>query len=127
MDAATPRKAVIPSAPPVPTVIVVGCPADLVQICQDAGVRHGVTVRECDLRSIRSVTATCQPFAVIVTEDLYQFDPEMLDAVVRQGAASLMRIGIEEAEDDSARRLLVEAIFESAATGPGSGVRPILG
>jgi hypothetical protein len=106
-------------------VIVVGCPADFIAICQDAGVRHGVAVRACDLRSIREVTATSQAFAVIVTEDLYQFDPEVFDAVVRQGAASLMRIGIEEAEDDGARRLLVEAIFESAATGPGSGVRPL--
>lgn len=127
MDASTPRKAVLPSAPPAPTVIVVGCPAAFIAACQDAGARHGVRVRECDLRSLRAAAATAQPFAVIVTEDLYRFDPEVFDAAVRQGAASLVRIGPREAEDDGARRLLVEAIVESAATAPGSGLRPLLG
>lgn len=127
MDASTLRKAVLPSAPPAPMVIVVGCPAAFLATCQDAGARHGVGVRECDLRSLRAAMATSQPFAVIVMEDLYRFDPEVFDVTVRQGGTSLMRIGLREAEDDSARRLLIEAIFESAATGPGSGVRPTLG
>jgi hypothetical protein len=108
-------------------VLVAGCPADFMATCGEAGARLGVAVRECDLRSIRAVIATLQPFAVLVMEELYQSDPGAFDAVIREMPTSLLRIESHDVRTDEARKLLVSAIFESAATGPGSGVRPILG
>jgi hypothetical protein len=121
-----PRQTVVPSAPPTPLVLVVGCPAEFVGTCREAGARLGVAVRECDVRSIRTAVGLSQPFAVIVTEDLYQFDPEAFDTVARQVPASLVRIDSKHAREENVRELLVNAVFESAA-GRGSGVRPILG
>ncbi|WP_437673136.1 hypothetical protein [Sorangium sp. So ce131] len=125
MDELKPRRAVVPSAPPVPLVVVAGCPADFVAECRDAAVRFGVLVRECDLRSLRALMASSQPYALIVMEDLYRFDPGAFDAFVRQTPASLLRIDAGEAQDPEARRLLVDAIFESAAAEPSSGIRPL--
>jgi hypothetical protein len=126
MDAAKPRQVVVPSAPPPPLVLVIGCPATFVASCHESGGRLGVVVKECDLRSIRAAVSVSQPFAVIVTEDVYQSDAGTFDEVVRQAPASLVRLDSKHAAD-AASELLVDAIFESAATGPGSGVRPILG
>jgi hypothetical protein len=125
-DGTKPRKAVVPNAPPAPLVIVAGCPAELVAICREAGARLGVTVRECDLRSLRPTIAASQPYAVIVMEDLYRFDREAFDSITRQAPASLVRIDRREAQDEAARRLLIDAIIESAATEPSSGIRSIL-
>ncbi|XXY53599.1 hypothetical protein WME91_20915 [Sorangium sp. So ce269] len=125
-DGTKPRKAVVPSAPPIPLVIVAGCPAEFVAVCREVGARLGVAVRESDLRSLRATIIASQPYAVLVTEELYRFDPESFDAVIRQAPASLVRIDRLEAHDDVARRLLIDAIFESAATEPSSGIRSIL-
>ncbi|WP_437753919.1 hypothetical protein [Sorangium sp. So ce1389] len=125
-DGTKPRKAVVPSAPPIPLVIVAGCPAEFVDVCREVGARLGVAVRECDLRSLRPTIIASQPYAVLVTEELYRFDPESFGTVIRQAPASLVRIDRLEAHDDVARRLLIEAIFESAATEPSSGIRSIL-
>ena len=94
--------------------------------CREAGARLGVTVRECDLRSLRPTIAASQPYAVIVMEDLYRFDREAFDSITRQAPASLVRIDRREAQDEAARRLLIDAIIESAATEPSSGIRSIL-
>ncbi|WP_437587838.1 hypothetical protein [Sorangium sp. So ce1000] len=125
-DGTKPRKAVVPSAPPAPLVIVAGCPAELVAACREAGARLGVAVRECDLRSLRPTIAASQPYAILVVEELYRFDREAFDSVTRQVPASLVRIDRQEAHDEAARRLLIDAIFESAATEPSSGIRSIL-
>ncbi|WP_437276818.1 hypothetical protein WME90_37030 [Sorangium sp. So ce375] len=125
-DGTKPRKAVVPNAPPAPLVIVAGCPAELVAACREAGARLGVTVRECDLRSLRPTIAASQPYAVIVMEDLYRFDREAFDSITRQAPASLVRIDRREVQDEAARRLLIDAIIESAATEPSSGIRSIL-
>lgn len=121
-----PRMAVVPSAPPIPLVIVAGCPAEFVAVCQEVGARFGVAVRECDLRSLRPTIAASQPYAVIVTEELYRFDAGSFDAVIRQAPASLVRVDRREASDDGRRRLLIEAVFESAANEPSSRIRSIL-
>ncbi|MGK3999986.1 hypothetical protein [Sorangium sp. So ce1024] len=121
-----PRKAVVPSAPPIPLVIVAGCPAEFVAACREVGARLGVAVRECDLRSLRPTITASQPYAVIVTEDLYRFDTGSFDAVIRQAPASLVRIDRWEAGADERRRLLIEAVFESAASERSSGIRSIL-
>ncbi|AUX36379.1 MULTISPECIES: hypothetical protein [Sorangium] len=125
-DGTKPRRAVVPSAPPIPLVIVAGCPAEFVAVCREVGAQLGVAVRECDLRSLRPTIAASQPYAVIVTEDLYRFEPASFDAIIRQAPASLVRIDSREAHDDAMRRLLIDAIFESAAAEPGSGIRAIL-
>ena len=84
-----------------------------------------MAVRECDLTSVRAAAALARPFAIIVPEDLYQFDPGEFDAISRAAAASLIRLDVRDMDPAlGAQRLLVDAIFESAATGPGSGVRP---
>ncbi|WP_437732041.1 hypothetical protein [Sorangium sp. So ce1335] len=125
-DGTKPRKAVVPSAPPIPLVIVAGCPAELVAVCREVGARLGVAVRECDLRSLRSAIAASQPYAIIVTEELYRFDAGSFDTVIRQTPASLVRLDHREASDEGMRRLIIDAIFESAATEPSSGIRSIL-
>lgn len=127
MDVPKPRKAVVPGAPPAPLVIVAGAPAELVATCRDAGARLGVAVRESDLRSLRAIAAASPPYAIVVMEDLYRFDPAPFDAVARTAPASLVRLDHREANDPEVRRLLIEAIFESAATDAGSKVRPLRG
>lgn len=125
-DGTKPRKAVVPSAPPIPLVIVAGCAAEFVAVCREVGARLGVAVRECDLRSLRPTIAASQPYAIVVADELYRFDAASFDAVIRQTPASLVRLDRWEASDDAARRLIIDAIFESAATEPSSGIRAIL-
>lgn len=85
-----------------------------------------MTVRSCDLGSIRAEVDGGHPFAILVTEDIYAFDPDALDAFARSRGASLIRLDPQDAGTEGARRLLVEAVFEAAAASPGSGIRPAL-
>jgi hypothetical protein len=102
-------------------VLLVGCPAEFVAACQEAGGRVAVSTRECDLPSARAVARAEGPFVIVVTEDVYQKGARELDALAREAGTPLLRIGTAEVRDASCRRHLAQAIAESAVDGDADG------
>ena len=49
-------------------------------------------VKHCALENAATTVATCWPFAIIVGEDVYAFDPQEFEALARDVAAVLIRV-----------------------------------
>lgn len=75
----------------VPVVLVVGCPPHVVDLCRDVSPL-GALVKECDFASAPTLAAALRPHVLVVTEDLYAFDPEEFDALARDVRATVARI-----------------------------------
>jgi hypothetical protein len=107
-------------------VLLVGCPADFVAVCYEAGGKLAVAVQDCGLEALRATASAGRPFAIIVMEELYRCDPEVFDAVSRGRATSLVRLDADEVRGSEAQRLLAEAVLEAAASDLVSSVRPAI-
>jgi hypothetical protein len=97
-------------APSAITVLAVGCSAELVDRCRDVAPTFGAVVKACDLLSASSVAAQLRPAVLVMTEDLYHFDPPELDALARTVGATLVRFSNEEASVEAAELLIGAAL-----------------
>ena len=96
-----------------PTVLVVSCPPELVARCAQAIQPLGLALQECGFIAAATMAAERRPLAIVMTEDLYAFDPEELDALARDVRASLVRI--EEDITVAKLELILEAAVDEAA------------
>jgi len=101
-------------ASPDALVLLVGCPAELVTACREAGDRLDVTVHACDPGAMHAAAASARPFVVLMMEDLYRRDPAAIDALTHQ--TSVLRLEPEDMGRVDAPRLLAEAILEAVAS-----------
>ena len=104
-------------APADPLVLLVGCPAELVAACREAGSRLAVAVEECDPGAI-GASAARRPFAILVSEAMYRANSGAFDALTRKGSTPLLRLEDGEVSHEDAPRLLAEAVL-GAAVEPG--------
>jgi len=103
-------------------VLLVGCPAELVTACREAGDRLDVTVQACDPGAMHAAAAGARPFVVLMMEELYRRDPAAVDALTHQ--TSLLRLEPEDVGRVGASRLLAEAILEAVASRVVNVTRP---
>jgi hypothetical protein len=75
-----------------PQVLVVGGPPLLVDtVRRVAGVESpAIEVAACELIDIASVAAQRRPFAIVVSQDVYAFDPSEMTALARDVQAELV-------------------------------------
>jgi hypothetical protein len=84
-----------PTAIPSPAaiVVVVGGPRELVDATrQAAGVAAAAKIETAELSNAATVVATCRPFAIVMSEDVYAFDAAEFDALARDVNATLVKI-----------------------------------
>jgi hypothetical protein len=84
-----------PTAPR-PAFLVVGCRAVLLARCRAAADRVSVELECAELLALANVVATLRPLAILISADLYGFDPEEFDALAR--AVGAHRVLVEEGE-----------------------------
>lgn len=90
-DLAMSRPTAIPQ--PIATVVVVGGPKSLVDATRSAAqVAASAKVYTAELTDAANVVATCRPFAIVMSEDVYAFDAAEFDALARDVKAALVRI-----------------------------------
>jgi hypothetical protein len=74
----------------VPLVLAVGCPPSMVQRCMEVATPWGVVIAESDLMNMRTEAARARPIALLMTRDVYAFDPEEFQALAQDVGAVLV-------------------------------------
>lgn len=79
-----------------PTVLVVGGPAELVVAARKVAAYEGtgIVVDECDVGNVRTVAPRLRPFALVLAQEVYGFDPDRLGALAAELQAELVVIKI---------------------------------
>jgi hypothetical protein len=95
-----------------PTVVAIGCPPPFAARCGRLVERLGALFVTADVAGAPTVVAEKRPLAMVVVEDVYDFDPDEFDALARDVGASVVKV----AEDVSAARLdaLLAAAIDAA-------------
>lgn len=102
-----------PTAFPQPTavVVVVGGPRELIEATrQAAGIAAGAKVETAELSNAATIVATCRPFAIVMSEDVYAFDAAEFDALARDVNAALLKIDIQHVDASKLERALMPKI-----------------
>ena len=74
-----------------PTVLVVGGPDVLVASTRRFASSEGtITVDSCDAASVRVVAARVRPFALVLSQEVYGFDPDRLGSLASELQAELV-------------------------------------
>lgn len=96
-------------------VVVVGGPDVLVQAVAQAIERiPGARVETCDILNAATTVAKTWPFAIVMTEDIYAFDPQEFEALARDVAARLHRLDAAGHTVQSLQALLRPELLEAA-------------
>lgn len=74
----------------VPVVLVVGGTPDLAAIVDEAAVAAQVLVHRCALEDVATVAAEIRPVALVMSEDIFLFDPPSFQALARDVHAMLL-------------------------------------
>ena len=96
-----------------PAVLVVSCPPDLVARCAEAAESLALALQEGGFLAAATIAAERRPLAIVMTEDVYAFDPDAFDALARDVRASLVRV--EEDIPTAKLELILEVAIEDAA------------
>jgi hypothetical protein len=113
-------------------LLAVGCHGELYDRCHEAAKAAGVEIVTGNLLTLAQRAASLRPLVVILSVDLYRFDPEELDGLVRSVGAE--RLLVDADEEETAPQLAARVVEASEAArerrGAGeetktrSGVRP---
>ncbi len=96
-----------------PAVLVVSCPPDLVSRCAEALESLGLARQACGFLAAATMAAERRPLAIVMTDDVYAFDPDAFDALARDIRASLVRV--EEDITAPKLELILEVAVDEAA------------
>jgi hypothetical protein len=80
----------------VPNVLVVGCTATQLASWVGCAARAGVALRGVDLAGVTMVAQAWRPAAIVLTWDVYDFDPERFDALARSIEARLIKLPTDD-------------------------------
>lgn len=84
-----------------PTVLTIGCSPELRQRCAQALTAIGTILKHGELAQAPTLVAERRPLAIVLPQELYDFDPSEFDALARDVSASLLRV-----EDDISEAIL---------------------
>ena len=106
LDVAPPSIPAPVLAPPAVVLVVQGLPA-LAESCLLAFVRENVVVQEADLVTAARVAREVSPFAIVLPDEVFSFDPFAFEALALSTRALL--ITVRDAEASHLRPLLATA------------------
>jgi hypothetical protein len=96
-----------------PVVVLVSGSPELLSTCQkSAALAAAARVETCTLEGAATKIATWRPFAIVVPDPLYEFDPKEFQALARDVRATLVTVA-DPLPDDRARNALVPALKEA--------------
>ncbi|MDD9940543.1 MAG: hypothetical protein OXU20_05725 [Myxococcales bacterium] len=98
-------------------IVVVGGPEELIRAAQRTATDiPGARIETCDLRNVATTVAKFWPFAIVMSEDMYAFDPQEFEALARDVAALLYKTKTDgqtaRTLEDSMRPALLQAVYE---------------
>ncbi len=100
----------------VPYVVTAGCDERVVRLCRfAAATAANALVYEATMAEITSVAVSRRPFAIVMSEHLYAFDPTEFDALARDVRAHICRVPDEPLGDEELQLWLVNVLREARA------------
>jgi hypothetical protein len=110
----------------IPSVLAVGCPLGLPTRIHDAAVAAGALTRLCGVVTYARQVAKYLPQVVIMTEELYEFDPRHFAWVAQEHGARLVTVPEDITIEDLHAILSIELqrANESTAASASESDRP---
>ncbi len=97
----------------VPYVVVVGASDNVVAACRyAAAVGASALVEACGVEDLATTVATWRPIAIVVSEDVYDFDAAEFDALARDAGGVVVTLPAGELTDLELRAWLERALTE---------------
>ena len=98
-------------------IVVVGGPDELIEAARRAATDiPGARIETCDLRNAATMVAKYWPFAIVISKDVYAFDPNEFEALARDVAALLYKADTTGASvktlESAMRPALLQAVYE---------------
>ena len=75
-----------------PVVLIVGGTPDLVEVVEEAAVAAQVLVTRCALADATTVAAEIRPLVMVLSEEMFRFDPESFQALARDVHSRLVTV-----------------------------------
>ncbi len=95
----------------VPCVLAVGADAELEPtLRQCAALAAGARLESCDMGSVTTRAAEWRPFAIVVPQELLEFDPAEFLALARTVKAELIPLAAEQARSPSFKQDLTASL-----------------
>lgn len=89
-------------------MVVVGGPRELIDATRlSAGVAAAAKIETAEIGNAATVIATSRPFAIVMSEDVYAFDPVEFDSLARDVRATLFKIAVGGIEVSKLERTLL--------------------
>jgi len=108
----------------VPVVLVVGGTPALEAVVQDAALRAQVLMTSCPVSEVTTVAAEIRPLVMVMSRDIFGFDPDSFYALARDVHSQLLTVKEEELEVDHLAAQLKALMLEAEEYGPGGGGEP---
>jgi hypothetical protein len=102
----------------IPTVLVIGGTEPLIAAVTQAALAQQVLVAECGLDDATTTAANMRPLVLIISEDVYQSDPEGFAALATDIRAGLMRVDPAHCSSREIEALMAEHMAEAEAKRP---------
>ncbi len=76
-----------------PTALLIAVPQPLDEVClKAASIAGALRVESCKAGDAPTVASTARPFAIIIAEAVYEFDPDEFEALARDVGGTLIRL-----------------------------------
>jgi hypothetical protein len=99
----------------VPYVVVVGVAPSVVAACRYAAAIGASALTEpCSVETLATTCATWRPIAIVVPQDVYDFDSAEFDALARDAGAQVVTLPPYQVPDAELRAWLVERLRVAA-------------
>ena len=111
---------------PLPTTVVLGVSAKFASVCREAASRAGTTYIGVSLADAPSVVVRERPAVLLLTEDVYSFDPERFDALADGVGAELTIAGSEDEAMTRVARRILRAVLTASQRRRNTEARPTI-
>jgi hypothetical protein len=79
----------------VPVALVIGGSPELVRSVEEAALSAQLLVAQCGVADATNSAAQMRPLVMIITEDVYSFDPESFEALARDVRSQVLTVPAE--------------------------------
>ncbi|NRA35469.1 MAG: hypothetical protein HRU17_19240 [Polyangiaceae bacterium] len=95
-------------------VVLVAGDAPALAACRSAAIKvASAPVEECEMKDVATHCAKFHPFAIVLDNSIYEFDPAEFDSLARDVGAQLVRIPTGELSGFELELMLIAALNEA--------------
>lgn len=97
----------------VPVALVVGGSAELVGIVEDAALSVQLLVTNCSVADATTRAAELRPLVMIMSEDVYGFDPDSFEALAKDVRSRVITVPVEGLDAEALKARLAAIMLDA--------------